>query len=79
VYLATIIDLTTRMIVGWSMVTHIRTELVESALRSALTWRAPAEKLVHHSDRGSQYASASYRAMLDQHGIECSMSRAEDC
>lgn len=79
VYLAAIIELTTRMIVGWSMATHMRTELVESALLNALTWRAPAEKLVHHSDRGSQYASTSYRALLEQHGIECSMSRAGDC
>ena len=68
VYLAAIIDLATRMIVGWSMATHMRTELVESALLNALTARAPAATLLHHSDRGSQYASASYRTLLDQHG-----------
>lgn len=79
VYLAAIIDLATRMIVGWSMACHMRTELVESALLNALTSRAPAERLVHHSDRGSQYASASYQALLEQHGIECSMSKAGDC
>jgi transposase InsO family protein len=79
VYLATIIDLATRMIVGWSMANHTRTELVESALLNALTARAPASKLMHHSDRGSQYASASYQALLEQHDIECSMSRAGDC
>jgi transposase InsO family protein len=79
VYLAAIIDLATRRIVGWSMARHMRTELVESALLNALACRAPAAKLVHHSDRGSQYASASYRALLEQHGIECSMSRAGDC
>jgi len=79
VYLAAIIDMATRMIVGWSMASHMRTELVESALLNALTSRAPASRLVHHSDRGSQYASASYRALLEQHGIECSMSRAGDC
>jgi len=79
VYLAAIIDLATRMIVGWSMATHMRTELVESALLNALTSRAPASRLVHHSDRGSQYASSSYRGLLEQHGIECSMSRAGDC
>ena len=78
-YLAAIIDLGTRLIVGWSMATHMRTELVESALLNALTSREPASKLVHHSDRGSQYASASYRALLEQHGIECSMSRRGDC
>jgi len=79
VYLAAIIDLATRMVVGWSMATHMRTELVESALLCALTSRVPASRLVHHSDRGSQYASASYRALLEKRGIECSMSRAGNC
>lgn len=79
VYLAAIIDLATRKIVGWSMARHMRTELVEAALLNALACRAPAARLVHHSDRGSQYASRSYRALLEQHGIECSMSRAGDC
>jgi transposase InsO family protein len=79
VYLAAILDLATRMIVGWSMARHMRTELVESALASALSWRRPAERLVHHSDRGSQYASRSYRDLLAGHGIECSMSRKGDC
>jgi transposase InsO family protein len=79
VYLAAIIDLATRMIVGWSMASHMRTELVESALLNALTARVPASRLVHHSDRGSQYASVSYRGMLEQHGIGCSMSRAGNC
>jgi putative transposase len=79
VYLAAIIDLTTRMIVGWSMANHMRTELVEQALENALASRAPAEELVHHSDRGSQYASATYRKLLEQHGIKCSMSRKGNC
>jgi len=79
VYLAAIIDLATRMIVGWSMARHMRTELVESALLNALAWRAPASKLVHHSDRGTQYASEAYQKLLEEHGIECSMSRAGDC
>ena len=79
VYLAAILDVATRLIVGWSMASHMRTELVESALLNALTARSPASRLVHHSDRGSQYASASYQALLEQHGIECSMSRAGDC
>lgn len=52
VYLAAILDLATRMIVGWSMASHMRTELVESAVLNALTARAPASKLMHHSDRG---------------------------
>ena len=78
-YLAAIIDLATRKIVGWSMANHMRTELVEAALSNALASRAPASELVHHSDRGSQYASHSYRRLLEQHGITCSMSRAGDC
>ena len=79
VYLAAILDLATRMIVGWSMATHMRTELVEAALSNALSWRSPASRLVHHSDRGSQYASESYSKLLARHGIEASMSRAGDC
>jgi transposase InsO family protein len=79
VYLAAILDLATRMIVGWSMARHMRTELVERALQSALSWRRPAARLLHHSDRGSQYASKSYRDLLAGHGIECSMSRKGDC
>ena len=79
VYLAAIIDIATRMIVGWSMASHMRTELVEQALLNALAWRAPAARLVHHSDRGSQYASDTYRKLLEQHGIECSMSRKGNC
>lgn len=79
VYLAAIIDLTTRMIVGWSVATHMRTGLVEQALKNALATRAPAKRLVHHSDRGSQYASHSYQELLEQHGFECSMSRKGNC
>ena len=79
VYLAAIIDLTTRMIVGWSVANHMRTELVEQALENALASRAPAEELVHHSDRGSQYASEAYRKLLERHGIKCSMSRRSNC
>jgi len=79
VYLAAIIDLATRMIVGWSMATHMRTELVESAFMNALSQRTPAEHLVHHSDRGSQYTSDSYRKLMDLYGIECSMSRKGNC
>jgi len=79
VYLAAIIDLATKMIVGWSMATHMRTELIENAFTNALSWRTPAKHLVHHSDRGSQYASESYQSLLDQHDVACSMSRAGDC
>lgn len=79
VYLAAILDIKTRMIMGWAMERHMRTELVEAALEAALAWREPAAKLVHHSDRGSQYASHSYRALLERHGIACSMSRKGSC
>ncbi|MFT5476423.1 MAG: putative transposase [Planctomycetota bacterium] len=79
VHLAAIIDLATRMIVGWSMATHMRTELIESAFMNALSWRTPAEHLEHHSDRGSQYASKSYQQLLSRHQVRCSMSRAGDC
>lgn len=79
VYLAAVIDLATRLVVGWSTATNMKTALVESALRNALAVREPARQLVHHSDRGSQYASTSYQALLDEHGIICSMSRKGDC
>ena len=78
-YLAAVLDVRSRLIVGWSIASHMRTELVERALLNALSSRAPAQRLVHHSDRGSQYASASYQALLKLHGIECSMSRAGNC
>ena len=57
----------------------MRTVLVERALLNALACRKPASRLVHHSDRGSQYASLSYRSLLERRGIECSMSRAGNC
>jgi putative transposase len=79
IYLAVVLDLATRLVVGWSMASHMRTELVESALANALSWRAPAATLVHHSDRGSQYASDSYQRLLERHGITSSMSRKGDC
>ena len=79
VYLAVILDLATRLVVGWSMARHMRTELITSALEGALAWRKPAKDLVHHSDRGSQYASDDYRQLLEAHGIKCSMSRKGNC
>lgn len=78
-YLAVILDLHSRLVVGWALADHMRTELVESALGSALNKRKPSQDLLHHSDRGSQYASASYRGKLEAHGIEVSMSRRGDC
>jgi len=78
-YLAVVIDLHSRMVVGWAMADHMRTELIETALTNALGAREPSADLLHHSDRGSQYASASYRAMLAENGIEVSMSRRGEC
>jgi putative transposase len=79
-YLAVILDLFSRRVVGWSMADHMRTELVLNALNSALGQRIPAQTgLVFHSDRGSQYASHDYRAALKTAGITCSMSRRAHC
>ena len=79
-YLAVVLDLFSRKIVGWSMADHMRTDLVLTALESALGKRIPAQSgLVFHSDRGSQYASADYRSALNRAGITCSMSRKGNC
>jgi putative transposase len=78
-YLAVILDLYSRMVVGWSMATHMRTELIEAALRNAIGARQPSKDLLHHSDRGCQYASSTYRALLAQQGIAVSMSRRGEC
>ena len=78
-YLAVILDLHSRMVVGWALADHMRTELVEDALYAALGSREPSPELLHHSDRGSQYASKSYQGRLAEHGIEVSMSRRGNC
>lgn len=74
-YLALVLDLWSRKIVGWAMADHLRAELVVSALRMAQTQRQPGQGLLVHSDRGVQYASAATRAFLEQHGWIASMSR----
>jgi putative transposase len=74
-YLALVLDLWSRKIVGWAMADHLRSELVVSALRMAQTQRQPAKGLLVHSDRGVQYASAQTRAFLEHHGWIASMSR----
>lgn len=79
VYLAVVLDLHTRKVVGWALEDHMRTELVLKALNMALGARVPASDILHHSDRGCQYASESYRKLLEQHGIEASMSRRGNC
>ncbi len=79
-YLAVIIDLFSRRVVGWSMAEHMRTDLVVSALQAALGHRVPSEGgLLFHSDRGSQYAAGGHREALRTAGIECSMSRKGNC
>ena len=78
-YLAGIMDLRSRKIVGWSMSENIDTTLVCDALQAALMQRRPTEGLLHHSDRGVQYASDAYQKILQDNGIECSMSRKGDC
>jgi putative transposase len=78
-YLAVLIDLFSRRVVGWSMSESLSTELPLSALTMALQTRRPPRGLVHHSDRGCQYASALYRCVLDQHGLVASMSRKGNC
>jgi transposase InsO family protein len=78
-YLAGVMDVYSRKIVGWSMADHMRTDLVADALRMALAQRCPPRELVHHSDRGSQYASAAYREIQERNGFVTSMSRTGDC
>ena len=78
-YLAVILDLHSRLVVGWALADHLRTELVEAALDVALGKRKPSPDLLHHSDRGCQYASTSYQSRLATHGISVSMSRRGDC
>jgi len=78
-YLAVLLDLHSRRVVGWAMASHMRRELALKALSRALSARSPAAGLIHHTDRGSQYASVEYQALLRQHEVACSMSRAGDC
>jgi putative transposase len=74
-YLAVVIDLYSRRVVGWSLADHLRVDLVKDALTMALWRRQPKAGLIHHSDRGSQYACHEYQALLAKHGICCRMSR----
>jgi putative transposase len=78
-YLAAIMDLYSRKIVGWAMRDHLRTELASSALMMAIQRQRPGAGLIHHSDRGVQYASHDYRVALAASGITASMSRKADC
>jgi putative transposase len=80
VYVAVVLDLFSRKVVGWSIRDSLATPLVADALRQAIESRRPVgSKLLHHSDRGCQYTSDAYQLTLSTLGIECSMSRTGDC
>lgn len=78
-YLAVVLDLFSRMVVGWSMAATQDAALVVQALHMAIARRCPQAGLLHHSDRGSTYTSESYQAFLQQEGMMASMSRTADC
>lgn len=78
-FLATVIDLFSRAVVGWAMDSRMQADLVNNAMLMAIWKRKPAKGLIFHSDRGSQYASDSYRKILEIHGVKASMSRKGDC
>jgi putative transposase len=79
IYLAVVIDLYSRRVIGWSIDRHMKKALVIRALMMAINLRKPPAGLIHHSDRGSQYASHAYQALLRQHGMIGSMSRKGNC
>lgn len=78
-YLGVLLDLYSRKVVGWSLSSHIDAELVKGALEMAIGRRHPEAGLIHHTDRGSQYASHAYRDLLREQEMICSMSRKGDC
>ena len=78
-YLAVILDLYSRLVVGWAMSHRLTVELAEQALTMALANRNPRAGLLHHSDRGSQYAATRYQLVLTTHGLTTSMSRRGNC
>lgn len=78
-YIATVLNLYSRRIVGWSMKARMTADLITDAMVMAIWRRRPAEGLLHHSDQGSQYTSEQYQRLQQQHGIECSMSRRGEC
>jgi transposase InsO family protein len=78
-YLATVIDLTSRRVVGWATADHLRTDLIDEALTNAVTSRRPPRGVIFHSDRGCQYTSTQYRRLADRHGIRLSVGRRGQC
>ena len=79
IYLAVVIDLFSRRVVGWSVGDRLHRRLAIAALQTALTMRRPPEGLIHHSDRGSQYCAVDYQATLRRHGVRISMSGKGNC
>ena len=78
-YLAVVLDLYSRTVIGWAMGPRLTVELAEGALTMALANRKPSAGLLHHSDRGSQYAATRYQQLLTAHGMTISMSRRGNC
>lgn len=78
-YLAVVLDLYSRAVIGWAMGPRLTAQLARDALTMALWRRKPAAGLLHHSDRGVQYAAHEYQRVLGEHGIACSMSRKGNC
>ena len=78
-YLAVVMDLYSRRIIGWAMDRYVGRRLVMEAMTMALGYRQPTASLLHHSDRGPQYTSDDFRDLLAQHGIRCSMSARGHC
>jgi len=78
-YLAVVLDLASRRVIGWAMRHTLDGALTRDALTMALTGRQPGPGVLHHTDRGSQYAADAYQTLLTTHGMTCSMSRVGDC
>jgi len=78
-YVAVVLDLFSRRVVGWSMSAQMTAQLVTDAMLMAIWRRGPASALLHHSDQGSQYTSEQFQRLLAEHGVTCSMSRSGDC
>ena len=78
-YLAIVLDLFSRRIVGWSVSDRMKRGLAMDALQRAIVLRQPSRGLIHHSDRGSQYCSADYRRLVREHGFVASMSGRGNC
>ena len=78
-YVAVVLDLFSRRIVGWSMSAQMTAQLVTDAMLMAIWRRGPKNALLHHSDQGSQYTSEQFQKLLAEHGVTCSMSRSGDC